>query len=250
MLVFQTCLCFGLWFQPVVTDYCGARSVPHRFDLRSKRFVGFVGPCDAWRLGPMPVACFNSSQRLHRIMLRPLRHRQTKGAATVRASSVSVLLASSMTSACTARSTLGLLPNTKPCSASERCAVENTSGRRAPTIASPLGRLTTPAMLRHNVSVKAILLVRDRATHSDGVFSELVVWQVPVPVSGSLHSFKYRLALVVRGACLLRYDNEVGKGNHRHGPEGESEYNFVSLERLFVDFEREVRRLLDEDGNS
>ena len=27
---------------------------------------------------------------------------------------------------------------------------------------------------------------------------------------------KYRLALVVDGLCVLRYDNETGKGDHRH----------------------------------
>jgi hypothetical protein len=45
---------------------------------------------------------------------------------------------------------------------------------------------------------------------------ELVLWRLPKQLDGSEHAFKYRLAYVVRGECVLRYDNEVGKGDHRH----------------------------------
>lgn len=98
--------------------------------------------------------------------------------------------------------------------------------------------------------MKATLLVRDRIAHSDEAFSELVVWAVPQPLPGSTHRYKYRLALVIRGLCPLRYGNEAGKGDHRHSPEGEVRYRFTSLDKLFADFERDVRRLLDEDSNS
>jgi hypothetical protein len=47
-------------------------------------------------------------------------------------------------------------------------------------------------------------------------FVEIVVWRVPLSLKGSRHRFKYRLALVSRGMCVLRYDNEAGKGDHRH----------------------------------
>jgi Family of unknown function (DUF6516) len=43
-----------------------------------------------------------------------------------------------------------------------------------------------------------------------------VVWRVPEPVRGSRHGFKYRLALVSEETCVLRYDNEAGKGEHKH----------------------------------
>ena len=98
--------------------------------------------------------------------------------------------------------------------------------------------------------MKATLLVRDRIAHSDQAFSEIVVWHVPQPVAGSSHPYKYRLAFVDCGTCPLRYDNEAGKGDHRHAPEGESRYRFTSLDRLFADFERDVRSLLDEDSDT
>jgi hypothetical protein len=100
------------------------------------------------------------------------------------------------------------------------------------------------------VPVKATLLVRDRIAHSDDSFSEIVVWQVPEPLTGSLHGYKYRLAFVQRGECVLRYDNEAGKGDHRHSPDGEARYRFTTLDRLFADFESDVERILHEDSDS
>jgi hypothetical protein len=71
---------------------------------------------------------------------------------------------------------------------------------------------------------------------------ELVVWKVPEPVSGSVHGFKYRLALVVAGECVLRYDNEAGKGDHRHLGGEQSPYSFTSPARLLADFWNDVDR--------
>jgi len=71
-------------------------------------------------------------------------------------------------------------------------------------------------------------------------FAELVVWQVPEPVSGSTDSYKYRLAYVASGVCRVRYDNERGKGDHRHLDGVESPYVFRSLERLLADFWQDV----------
>lgn len=59
---------------------------------------------------------------------------------------------------------------------------------------------------------------------------------MPVPVRGSLHGYKYSLAYVVDGICVLRYDNEAGKGDHRHIGMTESPYRFVSHAQLLADF--------------
>ncbi|MFY9316095.1 MAG: DUF6516 family protein [Burkholderiales bacterium] len=58
----------------------------------------------------------------------------------------------------------------------------------------------------------AELLLDERRVLSEAAFAELVVWRVPAPVRGSQHGLRYRLALVVDGVCVLRYDNEAGKG--------------------------------------
>jgi len=73
-------------------------------------------------------------------------------------------------------------------------------------------------------------------------FIEVVVWRLPEPLSGSTHSLKYRLAYVVEGECVLRYDNEAGKGDHRHVRTKEMPYVFVSADQLLDDFLADVAR--------
>jgi hypothetical protein len=70
----------------------------------------------------------------------------------------------------------------------------------------------------------------------------LVVREVREPVSGSPHSYKYRLAYVVSGVCRVRYGNERGKGDHRHLDGKESSYAFRGLERWLADFWRDVNK--------
>lgn len=90
--------------------------------------------------------------------------------------------------------------------------------------------------------MKAIELLRRRVVFSEIKFAELVLWRVPKPLKGSKHSYKYRLAYVVEGECVLRYDNETGKGDHRHSSGKESSYAFVSPDKLIADFQRDIAR--------
>lgn len=89
-------------------------------------------------------------------------------------------------------------------------------------------------------NMKATLLLRERRVVGEGAFVELVVWQVPSPVPGSGHSFKYRLAFVVNGVCVLRCDNEAGKGDHRHVDGEEKPYAFTTPAQLLEDFWNDV----------
>ena len=90
-------------------------------------------------------------------------------------------------------------------------------------------------------NMKAELLMRERRVLEVG-FVEVIVWGLPEPLSGSTHSFKYRLAYVVEGECMLRYDNESGKGDHRHMGGQESTHVFVSVDQLLDDFLADVAR--------
>ena len=99
--------------------------------------------------------------------------------------------------------------------------------------------------------MKATLLVRDRIAYADRAFAEVVVWRVPQPLPGSSHLYKYRLAFVIDGIGRLRYDNEAGKGDHHHIGDGrEAAYRFTTLDRLFADFGRDARELLNEDRDA
>jgi hypothetical protein len=61
-------------------------------------------------------------------------------------------------------------------------------------------------------NMRTALLLDERRDLAEDRFVELVVWQVPQPVRASKHLFKYRLAFVVDGLCVLRYDNAGGQG--------------------------------------
>lgn len=82
-----------------------------------------------------------------------------------------------------------------------------------------------------------------------GVFQQLVVWRVPTPVRGSSHPYKYRLALVADEVCVMRYDNEAGKGDHKHWGDEQLGYTFTSLVQLLADFDADVDRWMDEYGS-
>jgi hypothetical protein len=88
--------------------------------------------------------------------------------------------------------------------------------------------------------MKAEALAQERHVLAEDAFVEIVVWRVPRPVRGSTHRLKYRLALVVAGECVLRYDNEIGKGDHRHVGDVETSYSFSSYEKLLADFWADV----------
>jgi len=78
-------------------------------------------------------------------------------------------------------------------------------------------------------------IYRERHVVAEDAFVEIVVWRLARAVRGSSHRFKYRLARVVGGECVLRYDNEAGKGDHRHIGGVETAYSFRGYEKLLTD---------------
>ncbi len=90
--------------------------------------------------------------------------------------------------------------------------------------------------------MKAELLMRERLILSRRAFVEIVIWKLPQPLPYSRHAFKYRLAYIANQRCVLRCDNEAGKGDHKHFDEVEAPYIFTSLDALQTDFWAEVNR--------
>jgi len=99
-------------------------------------------------------------------------------------------------------------------------------------------------------NMKATRLLHTRVIYSEEAFAEMVVWQLTKPVAGVVHRYKYRLAYVVRGKCVLRYVNELGKGDHRHVNERQGAYIFTTPERLVADFQRDIARWNRENRDS
>ncbi|HZZ59892.1 MAG TPA: DUF6516 family protein [Roseiarcus sp.] len=65
----------------------------------------------------------------------------------------------------------------------------------------------------------------------------------PKPTPPSRHRFKYRLVYVVGGRRVLGYDNERGKGDHRHFDDREEPFLFTSIDRLLAQFTSEVEAI-------
>ena len=76
------------------------------------------------------------------------------------------------------------------------------------------------------------------------------MWQLPRSVPGCAHKYKYRLAYVVDGKCVLRYDNEAGKGDHRHYGGRENAIKFTGVDNLIAAFEADIARWNRENRSS
>jgi hypothetical protein len=74
--------------------------------------------------------------------------------------------------------------------------------------------------------------------------------RLPAPLPGSTHPFKYRLALVYAGQCVLRYDNERGKGDHKHVDGAETPVTFVDLATLFAQFHDDIETWRQAHGHT
>ena len=91
--------------------------------------------------------------------------------------------------------------------------------------------------------MKAINHIDERIILSDNTFVEVVFWEVSESLEGSEHQYRYRLALVIKGECVMRYGNEAGKGDHKHIGNKVSDYDFTDIDRLLTDFWNDVGRL-------
>jgi hypothetical protein len=95
----------------------------------------------------------------------------------------------------------------------------------------------------------AVLLVHAKEIRDDGSIVEIVVWDLPEPMPTSTHQYKYRLYYGAGGSDRIRYDNERGKGDHRHVGRHEEQYVFTTVEQLLEDFRRDVESWSTHEGN-
>ena len=89
---------------------------------------------------------------------------------------------------------------------------------------------------------KATLILKKRVLLSSSAFAELVIWSLPGVRQAGSHSYKYRLAYVVNGKCVVRFDNEMAKGDHHHFGSTETPYTFTTLGQLKKDFYLDIAR--------
>ena len=89
-------------------------------------------------------------------------------------------------------------------------------------------------------------LIMDQKFHlDDGRIIQMKVWRLPDRNEERPHGLKYSFFFGRPGERIVGYDNEAGKGDHRHYREREEPYRFESLERMIRDFQEDVRRELN-----
>lgn len=94
--------------------------------------------------------------------------------------------------------------------------------------------------------MKAKRIFYDKAVLPDGSLVEMTIWQLPLVSAERAHGLKYSLFYGRDGQRVVGYDNERGKGDHKHVHGVESKYKFVSVEQLVADFLADVERVKDE----
>jgi hypothetical protein len=91
--------------------------------------------------------------------------------------------------------------------------------------------------------MKATKLFHDKATLPDGSIAEMTIWQLATANPERPHGLKYSLYYGRVGERLVGYDNERGKGDHKHIAGREQRYRFVSVEQLVAVFLEDVERV-------
>lgn len=97
--------------------------------------------------------------------------------------------------------------------------------------------------------MKARLVFRVKQAYGAGTV-EIVIWRVPEPVPPAEHAYKYRLVYVVGGQRVLGYDNERGKGDHKHVGQKQEAYRFTSPQQLMADFMADLKEQSNDETDS
>ena len=90
------------------------------------------------------------------------------------------------------------------------------------------------------MKARQVFLFKDR---QEDVTVEMVIWQLPRPSVERPYGIKYRLHCGRGAESVVRYDNETGKGAHRHYGAHEEPYLYESVEKLLADFRDDCARL-------
>ena len=91
--------------------------------------------------------------------------------------------------------------------------------------------------------MQAKLIYQEKHVYADGAIREMVLWQLPHKTTENSHGLKYRLYYgLTDGTCVVRYDNETGKGDHVHKRDLEEPYQFRDVETLVADFLQDIKK--------
>ena len=103
---------------------------------------------------------------------------------------------------------------------------------------------STPSVWYLYHMAEAKLIYHNKHTFQDGAIQEMVLWKLPEKSPERPHGLKYSLFYGLSdGTCLVRYDNELGKGDHRHIGGTEESYTFTDVDTLVGDFLSDIGKV-------
>lgn len=92
------------------------------------------------------------------------------------------------------------------------------------------------------------ILIEDRKLLLDsGAIVQIKVWRLPEATEERSHGLKYFLFYGRPGERVVGYDNEAGKGDHRHYREREESYRFTTYQNLLADFWQDVSKEIERE---
>lgn len=90
--------------------------------------------------------------------------------------------------------------------------------------------------------MRARLLLETKESAPNNGIIHIRIWQLPHPTAERPHGLKYSLFYGKPGERIIGYDNERGKGDHRHYRNHEEPYTFVDIQTLLIEFRRDVAK--------
>ena len=88
----------------------------------------------------------------------------------------------------------------------------------------------------------AVLLYYKKEITIEGDLIKMKIWKINKSKDFP-YGLKYSLVYIHNGKRILGYDNERGKGDHKHYFGKEEKYNFIDIDILSYDFVDEVKNI-------
>jgi len=93
----------------------------------------------------------------------------------------------------------------------------------------------------------ATLIENRKLLLDSGAIVQIRIWQLAEATEERPHGLKYSLFYGYPGERVIGYDNEAGKGDHRHRREREEPYHFTTYQTLLADFWQDVRKEIERE---
>lgn len=90
--------------------------------------------------------------------------------------------------------------------------------------------------------MKSRLIENEKVLLEGGFIIQIRIRALPRSTPERPHGLKYSLVFGRAGERIVGYDNEAGKGDHRHYHDREEPYAFTDIRQMIRDFWEDMRK--------